>query len=274
MSTPDHPTEPTPVTGRTTMPERTTTRSDTVADRVHFVQGPSVNWIIVEGDLGPILVDTGYPGDGAAVTAALGALGYAVEDVHAILVTHGHGDHIGNATFIAGLAGCPILASRHEIPNVRREVLEQVGLADVQPHLERPGVSDWLTHAVEAGGLEVVPPTEVTAVEAVADLDAMLGVSIRPLPLPGHTRGHLGFLLAERGVLIAGDALITGHPTSPHDGPQLLPEMFHADLQRARQSLTSLSGVPASVVLPGHGPAFYGSPAQAASQALAFGSAF
>ncbi|WP_138946057.1 MBL fold metallo-hydrolase [Plantibacter sp. M259] len=251
-----------------------TTRSTTVADRVHLVQGPSVNWVIVEGDLGPILIDTGYPGDGAAVTATLGALGYAVEDVQAILLTHGHSDHIGNASFIAGLAECDILASRDEIPNVRREVLEQVGLADVQPHLERPGVADWVSHAVEAGGLEVVPPTSVTAIEDVPELRATLGVAVRPLPLPGHTRGHLGFLLVEHGVLVAGDALVTAHPTSPHDGPQLLPEMFHGDLQRARQSLTTLAGLPASVVLPGHGPAFFGSPAQAAAEALAFGSAF
>jgi glyoxylase-like metal-dependent hydrolase (beta-lactamase superfamily II) len=252
----------------------TTTRASTVTDGVHFVQGPAVNWIIVEGELGPILIDTGYPGDGAAVTAALGALGYAVEDVHAILLTHGHGDHIGNAAFIAGLADCDVLAARDEIPNVRRDVLEQVGLADVQPHLERPGVASWLNHAVEAGGLEVVAPTAVVAVEAVPELRGALGVEIRPIPLPGHTRGHLGFLLVEHGVLVAGDALITAHLTSPHDGPQLLPEMFHGDLQRARQSLTKLAGLPASIVLPGHGPAFFGSPAQAAAEALAFGSAF
>ena len=190
-----------------------TTRSTTVADRVHLVQGPSVNWIIVEGDLGPVLIDTGYPGDGAAVTATLGALGYAVEDVRAILLTHGHSDHIGNATFIAGLAECDILASRDEIPNVRREVLEQVGLADVQPHLERPGVADWVSHAVEAGGLEVVPPASVTAIEDVPSSGRSSGSRSARSPSPATRAGTSDSSLSS--TVSSSRATRSSPPTPP-----------------------------------------------------------
>jgi glyoxylase-like metal-dependent hydrolase (beta-lactamase superfamily II) len=72
----------------------------------------------------------------------------------------------------------------------------------------------------------------------------------------------------RRGVLIAGDALMTAHPTARTAGPQLLPAMFNHDHAAALASLQALAGLPADVVLPGHGPAYRG-PASAVEQAIA-----
>jgi glyoxylase-like metal-dependent hydrolase (beta-lactamase superfamily II) len=68
--------------------------------------------------------------------------------------------------------------------------------------------------------------------------------------------------------VLAGDALMTGHALTRHRGPQLLPAFFNTDTAQARQSLQRLSGLAADVVIPGHGPAFHGSPELAARQIL------
>jgi glyoxylase-like metal-dependent hydrolase (beta-lactamase superfamily II) len=61
-------------------------------------------------------------------------------------------------------------------------------------------------------------------------------------------------------VLVAGDAVMTGHAVVAAAGPQLLPPMFNTDHAQARASLRLLEPIPARVVVVGHGPAFYGSP--------------
>jgi glyoxylase-like metal-dependent hydrolase (beta-lactamase superfamily II) len=69
------------------------------------------------------------------------------------------------------------------------------------------------------------------------------------------------------GVLVAGDALVTGHPVSPRSGPQLLPDMFNHDKDGCVRSLAALGMLDNEVLLPGHGPVWRGSIRDAAAQA-------
>jgi glyoxylase-like metal-dependent hydrolase (beta-lactamase superfamily II) len=75
-------------------------------------------------------------------------------------------------------------------------------------------------------------------------------------------------------VLVVGDALVTGHGTSTVAGPQLLPSVFHHDLERARASLKELRSSGAGVVLPGHGAAWIGPVGAAIELALDAGCAW
>ena len=101
--------------------------------------------------------------------------------------------------------------------------------------------------------------------------DRQLDLPGRPVVVhtPGHTSGHCSLHLPDHGVLLAGDALMTGHALARTEGPQLLPDFFHTDAAQARQSLERLRNLSADVVVPGHGPAFLGSPARAVDLALA-----
>ena len=67
--------------------------------------------------------------------------------------------------------------------------------------------------------------------------------------------------------MISGDALITGHLTSPVSGPQLLPRWFDHDRGTAVESLRIIRELDADILLPRHGPIHRGSAAEAAATA-------
>ncbi|MZD07747.1 MBL fold metallo-hydrolase [Streptomyces sp. SID5785] len=236
-----------------------------VDDTVHLVSGSHTNWVIVRDGDTCTLIDTGYPGDREAVLASLARLGLAPESVAAVLVTHAHNDHIGAAEHLRVTYGTPVLMHEAEVPHARREFLDQVSVGQVLARAWRPGVLPWALHAIRSGGtapLRVDEPRPFP-VEGALDLPG------RPVPLhtPGHTKGHAAYHLPALGIVITGDALVTGHPTSRAAGPQLLPGMFHADRARALGSLDVLGALDADVVLPGHGPVHRGPVGAAADRA-------
>lgn len=115
----------------------------------------------------------------------------------------------------------------------------------------------------------------VTDVERVREVrgfgEKTLDVPGRPVAVhtPRHTSGHCCLLLPDRGVLLAGDALMTEHAVGRDAGPQLLPAFFNTDTGLARRSLERLRRLAADVVVPGHGPPSRGAPARAVELALA-----
>ncbi|MEU6290959.1 MBL fold metallo-hydrolase [Streptomyces sp. NPDC046988] len=235
-----------------------------VGDDVYSVTGSNTNWVIVkEGDV-CTLIDTGYPGDRDAVLASLEAVGMEPRSVAAVLVTHAHNDHIGAAEHLRSEYGVPVLMHQEEVPHARRDFLDQVSVGQILARAWRPGVVPWAVHALRAGGTAHVPVTHPEAFHSSGPLD----LPGRPVPVhtPGHTRGHCAYLLPGQGVLVTGDALVTGHPTSRTTGAQLLPDMFHGDRAGALNSLSVIECLDADVLLPGHGPVHHG-PAEKAARA-------
>ncbi|MFE1460151.1 MULTISPECIES: MBL fold metallo-hydrolase [Streptomyces] len=236
-----------------------------IADGTYLVHGSNTNWVILtEGDA-VTLIDTGYPGDRAALLASLAEVGSAPEAVQAILITHAHTDHLGNAEYLRATYGTPVYLHEAEVPHARREFLHQVGVGTVLRNGWRPGVLPWAVHALRSGGTAHVPVASPEPFPRSGPQD----LPGRPVPVhtPGHTDGHSAYHLPQAGVVISGDALATGHPTSRIEGPQLLPEMFDRERSRALASLDVFEKLDGHVLLPGHGPAHTGSVRDAALQA-------
>lgn len=227
------------------------------AEGTYLVRGSSSNWVILVEDDSVTLIDGGYPDDADAVEASVREVGHRMRDVEAVLVTHAHVDHIGSLPHLARKYGFPVYLDRVEVAHAKREYLQQVSPKQILANAWRPGVLPWAAHVVRAGALKpcAVPSAEPFPREGTLDLPG------RPVPVPthGHTSGHSAFHLPQRGVVISGDTVITGHPTSRVAGPQLLLPMFHHDGARAVQSLDALEGLGADVLLPGHGPMRTGS---------------
>ena len=151
-------------------------------------------------------------------------------------------------------------------PRTRGEVIGQVSELQILRAAWRPRVLVWALRIVRAGGARVEGLIQAEPFEAGSGPLDVPGRLV-PVPTPGHNSGHCAFHLPERGVLIAGDALMTAHPAGRTAGPQLLPQMFNHDEAAALASLQTLAGLTADVVLPGHGPAWRGSPASAVERA-------
>ncbi|MFJ7772804.1 MBL fold metallo-hydrolase [Streptomyces sp. NPDC097107] len=236
-----------------------------VADDTYLVHGGHTNWVLLTDGDAVTLVDTGYPGDRQLLLDSLAVVGSSPEAVEAVLITHAHNDHLGSAEYLRAAHGTPVLLHEAEVPHVRRDFLQQVSVGTVLGNAWRPGVLRWAVHVLRSGGTEQHP---VSAPEPFP-ADGALDLPGRPVPVhtPGHTDGHCAYHLPDAGVVISGDALVSGHATSRIAGPQLLPGMFHHDLARTVTSLDVLAGLDGDVLLPGHGPVHRGPVKEAARQA-------
>jgi glyoxylase-like metal-dependent hydrolase (beta-lactamase superfamily II) len=238
------------------------------ADGVWLVTGTDVNWVLVADGDEVTLVDAGEPRDLPRVLSSLERVGRPGGDVSAVVITHAHPDHIGAAERLRADRGIPVWLLDSEAPHARGQVIEEASKLQILRATWRPPVLLWGLRILRAGATRVERLTEVKLFEAGSGPLDVPGHLV-PVPTIGHTSGHCAFHLPERGVLITGDALITAHPVSRTTGPQLCPPMFNHDEAANLASLQALAGLPADVVLPGHGPAYRGSPASAVERALA-----
>ncbi len=193
-------------------------------------------------------------------------MGRRPSNVDAVVLTHGHPDHIGSAEHLRNVYGVPVLAHREEVPNATGARIEQVSEGAVLRQAWRPAVLRWSLDIMRLGA------TQVERVRELQDFgEEALDVAGQPIAIhtPGHTSGHCSLHLPDRGVLLAGDAMMTEHAVGRDSGPQLLPAFFNTDNDLARRSLEQLRPLAADVVVPGHGPAFRGAPARAVEMALA-----
>ena len=238
---------------------------DAITDSVHFAYTDLVNWTLVTDGDGVILIDAGFPGSRDDVVASLRELGFGVDDLRAILLTHAHIDHFGSAIWFAKTHGTPVYCHAAEVGHSKREYLEQASPLDIAKHIWQPRYAAWSVAITRKGALthDGIPSTQALTEDVAAGLPG----TPMAIPTPGHTGGHCSFVVD--GVLVSGDALVTGHPLLSRDGPQLLPGLFNHDQDGCVRSLAALGLLDTEVLLPGHGPVWRGSIREASEKAAA-----
>lgn len=222
-----------------------------ISDGVHGITHAYVNCYLIEDEDGLTLVDAGLPSMWPVLQDLLEAINRRLDDIDALVLTHGHFDHVGLAAR---------LQREHQVP-VYVHALD-VNLA-AHPYrytpqrnrflypLFRPRSLPLIGRMAMAGALGV---RGVTGTRTFAASEP-LKVPGKPIPLhtPGHTQGHCMLQLPGRDTVVTGDALVTLDPYTGNTGPQIVASAATQDTGEAMRSLKALEAHPATMLLPGHG---------------------
>ena len=215
-----------------------------------------VSAYLIEGDDGWTLVDTGFDYDEGRAAWERGAKTAGLDlgrDVARIVVTHYHPDHLGAARWLQERTdGAPVTMLGEEIFHAR-EVWTNRDPEPFVAHLTRNGMDRALAEKAAAGMRSNMPlPEEMVPLSEGDKLD-LGAMTARVLRAEGHADHQLMLHDERRGLLLAADHVLL--KITPNIG--LWTDTQPRPLARYLESLDALQGLPADLVLPGHGPLFH-----------------
>jgi glyoxylase-like metal-dependent hydrolase (beta-lactamase superfamily II) len=198
-------------------------------------------WVLVDAGL------KGYAGKIKKVAEQFFGEGNRPE---AILLTHGHFDHVGSLLELAQEWNVPIYAHPLEMPYV-------TGRSKYPPPdpTVGGGAMAYLSWTYPRG------PVDASKHIRPLPLDGSVpGLSDwRWIHTPGHTAGHVSFFRESDRTLLAGDAFVTRHAESAMavitqkkeiHGP---PAYFTSDWRAAQWSVQDLANLHPNIAATGHG---------------------
>lgn len=218
------------------------------------------------GDRKWVLIDAGIPGSAGSIRKAAAERFGEGNRPAAIVLTHGHFDHIGALRVLAEEWEAPVYVHERELPFV-------TGVeAYPAPNLTVGGGLMALTSPLFSRG-PVDVGKWVYALPKNGEIPPMQGW--RWIHTPGHSPGHISLWRASDATLIAGDAFITTRQESAYAVMTQKPEMhgppryYTPDWESARISVARLSAFEPERVVTGHGQPMQGPGMREALRTLA-----
>ena len=194
-----------------------------------------------------MLVDTGIAGFAPLIQRAAESRFGGKSRPAAIVLTHGHFDHAGNANTLARAWDVPVYAHTLEIPYL-------TGRSNYPP------IDPTVGGAIAA--MSRMFPRQPPRVDGVQQLPVDL-MSQMPgwgwIHTPGHTAGHVSLFRASDALLLAGEALVTMNMDSWIEQVRRTPEPCRppapltTDWVAAATSVRQLGALEAKAIGAGHG---------------------
>ncbi len=244
---------------QTTAGNRIGGRPDAVASDLAYLTIGFVNVCLFGRPGAPngswVLIDAGLPGSAARIKRAAHEWIGPWARPSAIVLTHGHFDHVGAVRTLAEQWDVPVYAHPLEHPYLS-------GRSSYPP--PDPTVGGGAMAALS----RFYPRGPVNLgqrLRALPDDGSIPGMpGWRWVPTPGHTPGHVSFFRDADRTLIAGDAFVTTKPESAVAALTQRPEMhgppayFTPDWESARRSVEQLAALEPLRIITGHGPPMQG----------------
>src|SRR5215211_243769 len=238
---------------------------DTVASNLSRLRHLFVNVYFVRGEDGWVLTDAALPGSAGEIFETAESLFGAGVPPRAILLTHGHFDHVGALEELLKRWDVPLYAHELELPHL-------TGARDYPPPdpLVGGGAMALMSFAYPNKAADF--SDRVTALPADGSVPFLHGW--RWLHTPGHTGGHVSFFRDADRCLIAGDAFVTVKQESLYEvvrqdeevhGP---PAYFTPDWAAAKTSVERLAALRPTIAATGHGKPMQGQPLAGGLEAL------
>jgi glyoxylase-like metal-dependent hydrolase (beta-lactamase superfamily II) len=216
-----------------------------LAERIHLVGSGSFGFdltdahdchvYLLDGGSELALVDVGAGLGAREIVANVRRAGFDPARIRQLVCTHAHGDHAGGAARM-----------RELLPDATLSISRDVA------GLVRTGDEDG-TSVAPAKRAGIYPadyrlvPCPVDRELAEGDRIAVGDLTLECLDTPGHSSGHLSFLLehAGRRSLFGGDVVF-------HGGTVLLQNIHDCSLDALVGSLRKLRGLAVDALFPGH----------------------
>ncbi len=208
------------------------------------------SYLVVDGD-DVTVIDAGLPGYWRLLEAELAAIGKSLDDVRALVLTHGDTDHIGFAARLYKEKGIAAYVHTADVERARLQVKKPNsgwGPVKVKPF------AGFMLYSTRHGGLRIKPAERL---QTFSDGD-VLDIPGKPriIHTPGHTPGSVSVHVPMVDAVFMGDGMTTRNVLTGASGPR--PAPFTLQPAEAIASLDRIEAIDATWVLPGHGPAWDG----------------